>query len=31
MKNLATEYGALGSALHSYGITHDQIDDLIKK
>jgi len=30
-EKLATEYGALGSVLHSYGITHDQIDDLIKK
>lgn len=30
-EKLATEYGALGSALHSYGITHDQIDELIEK
>lgn len=30
-ENLATEYGALGSALHSYGITHEQIDELIEK
>lgn len=28
---LSTEYGALGSALHSYGITHEQIDELIAK
>lgn len=27
----ATRYGALGSALHSYGITHAQIDELIRK
>jgi len=27
----ATRYGALGSALHSYGITHAQIDALIEK
>jgi cobalt-zinc-cadmium efflux system membrane fusion protein len=27
----ATEYGALGSALHSYGITHEQIEELIEK
>jgi len=27
----ATRYGALGSALHSYGITHAQIDELIGK
>jgi len=27
----ATRYGALGSALHSYGITHAQIDALIGK
>jgi cobalt-zinc-cadmium efflux system membrane fusion protein len=26
-----TEYGALGSVLHSYGITHEQIDELIEK
>jgi cobalt-zinc-cadmium efflux system membrane fusion protein len=30
-EKLATEYGALGSALHSYGITHEQIEELIKK
>ncbi len=30
-EKLSTEYGALGSALHSYGITHDQIDELIEK
>lgn len=30
-EKLATEYGALGSALHSYGITHDQIDELVAK
>jgi len=30
-EKLATEYGALGSALHSYGITHEQIDALIEK
>jgi cobalt-zinc-cadmium efflux system membrane fusion protein len=30
-EKLATEYGALGSALHSYGITHEQIEKLIKK
>ena len=30
-EKLATEYGALGSALHSYGITHEQIDELIEK
>ena len=30
-EKLATEYGALGSALHSYGITHEQIDELIAK
>ena len=30
-ENLATEYGALGSALHSYGMTHEQIDELIEK
>jgi len=30
-ERLATEYGALGSELHSYGITHDQIDVLIEK
>lgn len=30
-ENMATEYGALGSALHSYGITHEQIDELIEK
>ena len=30
-EKLATEYGALGSALHSYGITHEQIEELINK
>lgn len=30
-ETLSTEYGALGSALHSYGINHNQIDELIKK
>lgn len=30
-ENLATEFGALGSALHSYGLNHDQIDELIEK
>ncbi len=30
-EKLSTEYGALGSALHSYGITHEQIDKLIAK
>jgi cobalt-zinc-cadmium efflux system membrane fusion protein len=30
-EKLGTEYGALGSALHSYGITHEQIDELIEK
>jgi len=30
-EKLATEYGALGSALHSYGITHEQIEELIEK
>lgn len=30
-EKLATEFGALGSALHSYGITHEQIDELIEK
>jgi cobalt-zinc-cadmium efflux system membrane fusion protein len=30
-EKLATEYGALGSALHSYGITHEQIDELVAK
>ncbi len=30
-EKLATEYGVLGSALHSYGITHEQIEELIKK
>ncbi len=27
----SAEYGALGSQLHSVGITHDQIDELIRK
>ena len=30
-EKLATDYGSLGSALHSYGITHEQIDELIEK
>jgi cobalt-zinc-cadmium efflux system membrane fusion protein len=30
-EKLATEFGALGSALHSYGITHEQIEKLIEK
>lgn len=30
-EKLATEYGALESALHSYGITHEQIEELIIK
>ncbi len=30
-EKLATDYGALGSALHSFGVTHDQIDELIEK
>lgn len=30
-QKLSTEYGALESALHSYGITHEQIENLIKK
>jgi cobalt-zinc-cadmium efflux system membrane fusion protein len=30
-EKLSTEYGALGSTLHSYGITHEQIDELIAK
>jgi len=30
-EKLATEYGALGSALHSYGMTHEQIDELVAK
>jgi len=30
-EKLGTEYGVLGSALHSYGITHGQIDELIEK
>ncbi len=30
-EKLATEYGALGSALHSYGISHEQIEELIEK
>jgi cobalt-zinc-cadmium efflux system membrane fusion protein len=28
-EELTTEFGALESVLHSYGITHEQIDDLI--
>lgn len=30
-ERISMEYGALGSALHSYGITHEQIDELVKK
>ncbi len=30
-ERLSTEYGVLGSTLHSYGITHSQIEELIKK
>jgi cobalt-zinc-cadmium efflux system membrane fusion protein len=30
-EKLSTEYGALGSKLHSLGITHDQIAELIEK
>ncbi len=30
-EKLATEYGALGSQLHSLGLTHDQIEALIQK
>lgn len=30
-QKLTTEYGALGSKLHSFGITHTQIEDLINK
>ena len=30
-ERLTTEYGALGSKLHSLGLTHDQIDLLIEK
>ena len=30
-KKLTTEFGAMGSRLHSYGMTHQQIDDLIQK
>jgi cobalt-zinc-cadmium efflux system membrane fusion protein len=30
-QKLATEYGALGSRLHSFGLDHDQIDGLIEK
>ncbi|MBD3413533.1 MAG: efflux RND transporter periplasmic adaptor subunit [Candidatus Aminicenantes bacterium] len=30
-EKLSTQLGALGSELHSYGITHEQIDQLIKK
>lgn len=30
-EKLSTQFGALGSELHSYGITHEQIDKLIKK
>jgi len=30
-EKLSTQFGALGSELHSYGITHAQIDQLIEK
>jgi cobalt-zinc-cadmium efflux system membrane fusion protein len=30
-EKLMTEYGALGSALHSYGLTHEHIEALIAK
>jgi len=30
-EKLSTEYGAKESILHSYGVDHEQIDDLIKK
>ena len=30
-QKLTTEYGARGSALHSYGLNHDQIDALIER
>jgi cobalt-zinc-cadmium efflux system membrane fusion protein len=30
-EKLSTAYGALGSKLHSLGLTHDQIDQLIEK
>lgn len=30
-EKLMTEYGAFGSALHSYGLTHEDIDELIAK
>jgi cobalt-zinc-cadmium efflux system membrane fusion protein len=30
-EKLATEYGALGSKLHSFGLTHDDIEKLIEK
>jgi len=30
-QKLSAEYGALGSRLHSLGISHDMIEDLIKK
>ncbi len=30
-EKLATEYGVLGSKLHSLGLTHDQIETLIQK
>ena len=30
-ERLATEYGAYGSALHSFGLNHEQINHLIKK
>lgn len=30
-EKLSTQFGALGSELHSYGISHEQIDQLIEK
>ncbi|MBN2409425.1 MAG: efflux RND transporter periplasmic adaptor subunit [Candidatus Aminicenantes bacterium] len=30
-EKLATEYGALGSKLHSYGLTHEDIEKMIEK
>ncbi len=30
-EKLAAEYGALGSKLHSYGLTHDEIDKLVER
>ncbi|MGD2294399.1 MAG: efflux RND transporter periplasmic adaptor subunit [Candidatus Aminicenantes bacterium] len=31
LEKIMTEYGALGSALHSFGLTHKHIDELIAK